>query len=185
MRYVSMFVVVALVFVFALGLATFAAAEPLTTRPIDPIAAEANWRDINDVPLDSYDAALVCTPDAPKMALLGHLLANGKHVLVEKPMHAESDRELQELETVARRTGAVKRCVTDRPDSLTGRRADVAAEVAGMVQRDPRPVPRLHRWHRRPDVRARIDAHHRRRAPVALVRAHHGTRVGLLRSQRT
>jgi hypothetical protein len=41
MRYVSMFVVVALVFVFALGLATFAAAEPLTTRPIDPIAAEA------------------------------------------------------------------------------------------------------------------------------------------------
>jgi predicted dehydrogenase len=74
---------------------------------VDPIAAEANWRDIREVPLDKYDAALVCTPDAPKMELLGHLLGNGKHVLVEKPLHAESEQELEELEATARRTGAV------------------------------------------------------------------------------
>lgn len=74
---------------------------------VDPIATEANWRDIREVPLDKYDAALVCTPDAPKMELLGHLLGNGKHVLVEKPLHAESERELEELEATARRTGAV------------------------------------------------------------------------------
>lgn len=74
---------------------------------VDPIAAEANWRDIREVPLDGFDAALVCTPDAPKMAVLGHLLGNGKHVLVEKPLHAESERELEELEATARRTGAL------------------------------------------------------------------------------
>lgn len=74
---------------------------------VDPVAAEANWRDIKDVPLELYDAALVCTPDAPKMELLGYLLRNGKHVLVEKPLHAESEEELVELEAIARRTKAV------------------------------------------------------------------------------
>lgn len=74
---------------------------------VDPVAAEANWRDIADVPLDHYDAALVCTPDEPKLDLLRHLLGNGKHVLVEKPLHAEHEQNLIELETLARRTGAV------------------------------------------------------------------------------
>ncbi|AXK79042.1 gfo/Idh/MocA family oxidoreductase [Pseudolabrys taiwanensis] len=74
---------------------------------VDPIAAEANWRDIREAPLDSYDAALVCTPDEPKIELLSYLLGNGKHVLVEKPLHAKNVRELDELEATARRTGAV------------------------------------------------------------------------------
>jgi predicted dehydrogenase len=56
---------------------------------------------------DSYDAALVCTPDEPKITLLTHLLGHGKHVLVEKPLHAECEEELQELEDLARKTGAV------------------------------------------------------------------------------
>lgn len=74
---------------------------------VDPVAGEANWRDIKDVPLAQYDAALVCTPDEPKMALLSYLLGNGKHVLVEKPLYAEREQDLIELEAVARRTGAV------------------------------------------------------------------------------
>ena len=41
------------------------------------------WRDIRDVPLERYDAALVCTPDEPKLELLRHLLGNGKHVMVK------------------------------------------------------------------------------------------------------
>jgi predicted dehydrogenase len=74
---------------------------------VDPIAPDANWRDIRDAPLERYDAALVCTPDAPKMELLRYLLGHGKHVLVEKPLHAEREEELSELEAIARRTGAV------------------------------------------------------------------------------
>jgi predicted dehydrogenase len=74
---------------------------------VDPVAPEAHWRDLREAPLDLYDAALVCTPDAPKVDLLRYLLANGKHVLVEKPLHAESDSDLVELETLARGTGAV------------------------------------------------------------------------------
>jgi scyllo-inositol 2-dehydrogenase (NADP+) len=74
---------------------------------VDPIAAEANWRDLEAVPLDRYDAALVCTPDAPKVALLSFLLGHGKHVLVEKPLHAEDEADMTAVEAIARRTGAV------------------------------------------------------------------------------
>lgn len=74
---------------------------------VDPVAAEASHRHLEDVALDSYDAALVCTPDAPKIALLTHLLDHGKHVLVEKPLHAETDAALLALERMARARGAV------------------------------------------------------------------------------
>lgn len=74
---------------------------------VDPVVAEANWRDIAEVPLDRYDGALVCTPDAPKIKLLSYLLEHGKHVLVEKPLYAERERDIEELEAIARRAGAV------------------------------------------------------------------------------
>lgn len=74
---------------------------------VDPVAAEANWQDLLDVPIDRYDAALICTPDDAKIALLRHVLAHGKHALVEKPLHADEEQHLAELEALARRTGAV------------------------------------------------------------------------------
>ena len=74
---------------------------------VDPVAPEADWRDIRDVPLQNYDAVLVCIPDEPKVEILRYLLGNGKHVLVEKPLHAETDAELAELERLARSSGAV------------------------------------------------------------------------------
>lgn len=72
---------------------------------VDPVVADADWRDIADVPLDLYDAALVCTPDAPKIALLTYLLGRGKHALVEKPLHAEREEDLIALGALAQRTG--------------------------------------------------------------------------------
>jgi scyllo-inositol 2-dehydrogenase (NADP+) len=74
---------------------------------VDPVAGEAGWRDITDVPLDRYDAALVCTPDEPKIKILMHLLGHGKHALVEKPLHAAAEGELEAIEALARKTGAV------------------------------------------------------------------------------
>lgn len=77
---------------------------------VDPVAPDANWRRLEDVPADRFDAAIVCTPDAPKIELLRYLLERGKHVLVEKPLFAASGDDLRALEALARRTGA--RCVT-------------------------------------------------------------------------
>ena len=74
---------------------------------VDPVAPDAQWRDIAEVPLDRYDAAMVCTPDAPKMEILRFLARHGKHALTEKPLHAGSEAELAELETLARNNKAL------------------------------------------------------------------------------
>lgn len=61
------------------------------------IETEAAYQTIDQVPLSAYDAALVCTPDKPKIEILRYLLSNGKHALVEKPLLAEDEHELREL----------------------------------------------------------------------------------------
>jgi scyllo-inositol 2-dehydrogenase (NADP+) len=77
---------------------------------VDPVAPDANWRHLEDVPVDRFDAAIVCTPDQPKIELLRYLLEHGKHVLVEKPLFADSESDLLALEALARRNRAL--CVT-------------------------------------------------------------------------
>jgi predicted dehydrogenase len=64
---------------------------------VDPIAPDAKFRRVEDVPLADFDAALVCTPDGAKIQILTYLLANGKHVLVEKPLISQSNAELVSL----------------------------------------------------------------------------------------
>ncbi|WP_372522786.1 Gfo/Idh/MocA family protein [Sulfuricaulis sp.] len=69
---------------------------------VDPVNPEAQYKRVEDVPLTSYDAALVCIPDEPKIEVLFYLLDNAKHVLVEKPLWAANDSKIGELETLAR-----------------------------------------------------------------------------------
>jgi scyllo-inositol 2-dehydrogenase (NADP+) len=68
---------------------------------VDPISPTAQFRRIEEVPVDSYDAALVCTPDGVKLPLLTYLLGHGKHVLMEKPLIAETEAELLQLKALA------------------------------------------------------------------------------------
>jgi len=74
---------------------------------VDPVNKEARYRAIEDVPLSGYEAALVCIPDEPKVELLTYLLSNSKHVLVEKPLWASTDRQIERLEQLARAKGVV------------------------------------------------------------------------------
>ena len=74
---------------------------------VDPVNEEADYKRIQDVPLDSYDAALACIPDDPKIETLTYLLSHGKHVLVEKPLWAGTNSELEALQTLARENNAV------------------------------------------------------------------------------
>lgn len=69
---------------------------------VDPIPGEADFRSVAEVPLDGYDAALVCTPDDAKMELLMYLLGHQKHVLVEKPLLAPTDAAIEHLAALAR-----------------------------------------------------------------------------------
>lgn len=74
---------------------------------VDPVNHEAKYRSVREVPLGDYDAALACIPDEPKIEVLSYLLANGKHVLVEKPLWAKDEDEILRLQTLARMKGAV------------------------------------------------------------------------------
>ena len=64
---------------------------------VDPISPEADYKEIESVPLDSFDAAFVCTPDSPKLRILEYLVKNKKHALVEKPLFSETSNSLREL----------------------------------------------------------------------------------------
>ena len=68
---------------------------------VDPVNTEAQYRAVEEVPLASYDAALVCIPDKPKVEVLTYLLNNGKHVLVEKPLWADDDEKIMQLNRLA------------------------------------------------------------------------------------
>jgi scyllo-inositol 2-dehydrogenase (NADP+) len=74
---------------------------------VDPVNDEADAREITDIPLDFYDAALVCTPDAAKFDMLKHLLENGKHVLVEKPLLTDDSGTLDQLKAISEASRAV------------------------------------------------------------------------------
>ncbi|HEY1980236.1 MAG TPA: Gfo/Idh/MocA family oxidoreductase [Xanthobacteraceae bacterium] len=69
---------------------------------VDPVNKDAEYQAIEQVPLASYDAVLACIPDGPKFELIRYCLENGKHVLVEKPLWASRDDDIQELENLAR-----------------------------------------------------------------------------------
>jgi predicted dehydrogenase len=74
---------------------------------VDPINSAAEFRAIEDVPLESYDAALCCVPDEPKFDLLKRLLGAGKHVLVEKPLWTADSAMIGEIEAIASKNQAV------------------------------------------------------------------------------
>jgi predicted dehydrogenase len=74
---------------------------------VDPVHPEANYKSLADVPLGAYDTALVCTPDDAKIELLTHLLNNGKHLLVEKPLLAPGNAALEALAKLSRSKNAV------------------------------------------------------------------------------
>lgn len=74
---------------------------------VDPVQPQAQYRTIEEIPLEQYDAALVCTPDAAKLPILRYLLSHGKHLLVEKPLLGDSPNDLTELDQLARSHKAV------------------------------------------------------------------------------
>lgn len=74
---------------------------------VDPFNAEAQYKNVQDVPLSTYDAALLCIPDEVKLELITYLLSNGKHLLVEKPLFADKSSDLVAIKVLAEKNRAV------------------------------------------------------------------------------
>ncbi len=64
---------------------------------VDPKNPAATYKNIEDVPVNSFDAAIICVPDGEKIKIIRYLLKNNKHILVEKPLWAETKKELNEV----------------------------------------------------------------------------------------
>ena len=80
------------------------AAESIVAT-VDPVVPGATYPSIEQVPVEDYDAAMLCVPDAAKPDLLEHLVLAGKHVLVEKPLIPPGALDLSALEREARAEG--------------------------------------------------------------------------------
>lgn len=82
-------------------------AGPDCVATVDPFKDGMDYKSVEEVPLGLYDAALCCVPDRVKPEMLTHLLSNGKHVLVEKPLLAIENGDLDRLADLTRETGAI------------------------------------------------------------------------------
>lgn len=74
---------------------------------VDPIHPDAQYKRIEDVPVGDYDAALLCIPDEPKIAVIEYLLTQRKHLLVEKPLFAGNPPDLLRLKALAEKNRTV------------------------------------------------------------------------------
>src|SRR5690349_13613292 len=71
----------------------------------DPFNNAADYRSVRDVPLDTFDVAVLAIPDDDKIDLVTYLLEQGKHVLVEKPLPLPDAATARSLEALARSRG--------------------------------------------------------------------------------
>ncbi len=74
---------------------------------VDPINVNAEYKNIFDVPLNLYDAALLCIPDEPKITMIEYLVENGKNVLVEKPLFSSDSLSLYKIKEITERKNVV------------------------------------------------------------------------------
>lgn len=84
-----------------------AAAGEDVVATVDPFNVEAKYQRVQDVPLDAYDAALLCIPDEPKLELVTFLLSHRKHLLVEKPLFAVNSAALGQVKLLAEQARTV------------------------------------------------------------------------------
>jgi predicted dehydrogenase len=101
----------------------------------DPFNDAADYRSVREVPLDTFDAAVLAIPDDDKVGLVTYLLEQGKHVLVEKPLPLPDRETTESLEHLARSRGlALYTAYNHRFEPLLVQfREQVAAGAIGEV----------------------------------------------------
>jgi scyllo-inositol 2-dehydrogenase (NADP+) len=75
---------------------------PRCVATVDPVAPGADYRRVDNVPADRYDAVVLATPNRDKLEDARRFLRAGKSVLVEKPLLFDARRDVDALEADAR-----------------------------------------------------------------------------------
>jgi scyllo-inositol 2-dehydrogenase (NADP+) len=89
------------------GAKRVAAAGSDVIATVDPVKEGADYRHLAEIPVGTYDAALLCVPDTEKLSLISSLVGQGKHVLVEKPLLADDDAAIHRIMHATASTGTV------------------------------------------------------------------------------
>lgn len=74
---------------------------------VDPNNPEADFRKIDDIPPDQYDAAVLSVPENIKIDLLSQLLSLGKHTIVEKPLLFPNAEIADAVKEISRRNQSI------------------------------------------------------------------------------
>jgi scyllo-inositol 2-dehydrogenase (NADP+) len=56
---------------------------------VDPLIKGVDFKTLNEVPLNSYDIVIICTPEKIKYKLIKFCIKNKKHIMVEKPFNID------------------------------------------------------------------------------------------------
>jgi scyllo-inositol 2-dehydrogenase (NADP+) len=70
---------------------------------VDPLNKLADYRDLDEVPDNLFDTAIVCAPDSKKYEIIKKLIKRKKNIFVEKPLFLNSVSELSNIERVAKK----------------------------------------------------------------------------------
>ncbi len=68
---------------------------------VDPKNKIADYKNIQDVPTDSYDSVFLCVPDSAKYSLIKYCIKNKKNILIEKPLWLKNIKEFHYLQKLA------------------------------------------------------------------------------------
>lgn len=79
----------------------FLQAKSSAVATVDPINPKADYKFLQDVSVQMYDAVILSTPDECKYELIKFALENKKHVMVEKPLALNPINKFGELERIA------------------------------------------------------------------------------------
>ena len=107
----------------------------LCSGTVDPISVTAEYRKIEDVPLENYDAAFVCTPDAYKLSIIEYLVSHGKHVLCEKPLSFSAIEDYVRIENLTNQNNVkIYTAYNHRFEpSITKLKAELGADTLGKI----------------------------------------------------
>ena len=58
---------------------------------------KADFKSIYDVPLNSYNSAIICVPDNQKINIMEYCIKNKKDILVEKPILFKNSAQAKKI----------------------------------------------------------------------------------------
>lgn len=79
----------------------FLQAKDSVVATVDPISPKADYKFLQEVSVQMYDAVILSIPDEYKYELIKFALENKKHVMVEKPLALNPINKYAELEQIA------------------------------------------------------------------------------------